>query len=196
MLRKCVLVGLAFLTATLAGAAQFTPTTPDTLFLTVLSLDSNSSIIGFDLRGTVGGTVDALGTVYITDGTPLGFPSPTSPNSFLLIINAALDQYGVLTFALPTIGGPGLQETATFAPFTAITDPALAALVNSAPLLFDYSFNNRSVGPVIGNQATTLSQWQLVDATSTAPEPGSLALMGLGVVCIGFRARRGLRRAA
>ena len=197
MLRTSALAGLAFLTATLAGAAPvLTPTTPNSLFLTVLSDDSNSAILGYDLRGTLGGTVNALGTVYVTDGTPLGFPTPPIGNIFMILINSALNEYGVLTFAIPTIGGSGLQSVATFGPFTAVTDPALSALSSTAPLVFDFSFLSRQAGPPVGPQTTTLSQWQVVSATGSVPEPGSLVLMGLGVACVGLRARRNLKRAA
>lgn len=197
MLRTSALAGLALLTATLAGAAPvLTPTAPNSLFLTVLSDDSNSAILGYDLRGTLGGTVDALGTVYITDGVPLGFPAPSIGNIFMILINSALNEYGVLTFGIPTIGGSGIQSVATFAPFTGITDPALLAFSSSAPLLFDFSFSSRSAGPPIGNLTTTLSQWQVVSATGTVPEPGSLALMGIGIACVGIRVRRSLKRAA
>jgi hypothetical protein len=170
---------------------MLTPTTPNTVTLTVLSLDADNSVIGYDLRGTTGGTVDALGTVFITDGQPLGLPSPPSPNIFLILINGALDENGVLTFGVPAVGGVGLQENATFAPSTAISDPALLALVGNPPLMFDWAL---SLAVPQGN-GTTVSTWSLVDVTSAAvPEPASFALIGLGMLALGVVRKRSVSR--
>lgn len=184
MLTKSMLAGLLVFTGALASAATLTPTTPNSVVLTVLSLDVNSTVLGYDLRGTTGGTVDALGTVYITDGVPLGFPSPANPNVNLLIIDAALDQYGLLSFDTPVVGGVGLLEHATFSPFTVISNPALSAFVDSPPLVFEWSLTGTSAGTPIGNLTTTVSTWQLFDATSSVPEPASYALVGFGVLGI------------
>lgn len=186
MLSKSMLAGFLVLAGSIAHASVLTPTTPDSLVLTVLSLTSNNVVLGYDLRGTVAGTVDAIPeTLYISDGTPLGLPSPPVPNIFLLMINGTLTESGILTFGTPAPGGPGLQEGATFAPSTAISDPALVAITSSGILQFEWSFVGSGNGPVINDQNTTLSTWHLVDATSNSvPEPASMALMGVGALFI------------
>ena len=186
MLSKSMLAGILVLAGSIAHASILTPTGADTLVLTVLSQNSNNAVLGYDLRGTTGATVDAIPeTLFITDGTPLGLPTPPIPNIFMLMINGALTENGVLTFGTPAVGGPGLQETASFAPGTAITDPALLAITAGGPITFEWAFVNSASGPIIADQNTTLSTWQLIDATSTAtPEPASMALMGVGALFI------------
>jgi hypothetical protein len=185
MLSKSMLAGILVLAGSIAHASVLTPTTPDSLVLTVLSLNADNSVIGYDLRGTVAGTVDAIPeTLYISDGTPLGLPAPPIPNIFLLMINGTLTQSGILTFGLPAVGGPGLVQDSTFAPNTAISDPALLAITGGT-LAFDWAFTSSGPGPVISDRNTTLSTWHLVDATSTStPEPASMALMGVGALFI------------
>jgi hypothetical protein len=183
MLGKVTLSGLLVAAGAMASVI-FTPTTPDSLTLTVLSLNSDSSVLGYDLRGTEGGTVNGLGTIFLTDGTALGIPAPANPNIFLIVIDQALDQSGLLTFGTPVVEPPGLVQTATFAPFTVITDPALAAFVDSAPLTFDWRLTGVTPGAT-----TTVSTWDLIDATGTAtatPEPESFAMLGFGVMGIGL----------
>ena len=183
MLSKSMLAGILVLAGSLAHASVLTPTGSDTLVLTVLSQNSDNAVLGYDLRGTTGATVDAIPeTLFVTDGTPLGLPTPPIPNIFMLMINGALTENGVLTFGLPAVGGPGLTETATFAPGTAITDPALLAITGGGTITFDWAFTGQTVNV---DRGTTLSTWQLIDATSTStPEPASMALMGVGALFI------------
>ena len=188
MLSKSMLAGILVLAGSMAHASVLTPSGTDTLVLTVLSRNLDNAVLGYDLRGTTGATVDAIPeTLFITDGTPLGLPTPPIPNIFLLMINGALTENGVLTFGGPTVGGPGLQQNATFAPGTAITDPALLAITASGSITFDWAFVKSGPGPITADQNTTLSTWQLIDATSAStstPEPASMALMGVGALFI------------
>src|SRR5215472_16433613 len=107
MIKRCIAAGTFVLMGALAQASTFSVATPNSLTLTVLSQNVSNTVLGYSLGGTDGGTVDVLpGTVYLTDGVPLGL-TPSSPNIFLILINAALTESGVLTMATPTVGGIG-----------------------------------------------------------------------------------------
>ncbi len=187
MIREMILVGVGLAAAAVGHASVLTPDSGNSLVLTVQSLDADSSVLAFDLRGTTSGTLTGGFQVYISDGQPLGAPAPPIPNSLMLFIDAGLTQGGLLTFGTPVVGGPGLLEPATFSGLFPITDPSFADFVSS-PINFSWAL----VGTTPGDPGTTLSTWSMVDATSV-PEPMSVVMVGCGLAAVGLVKRRSSR---
>src|SRR4051812_24790688 len=91
---------LMAMTATL-GAASIAVTNPGDLTLTAL-ISPGPTFTAFDIRGTALLAVSnsgPLGSVFVTDGVPLGLPAPASPNSLMLATDVTTAERGLLTFS-------------------------------------------------------------------------------------------------
>jgi hypothetical protein len=193
-MRKNLLVTLLGLFATAVVPAMAYPVlTPNfgSLTLSVVSDVSGDPILAFDIRDTVGlGVFDSspLGEVYLTDGTPLGLPSPPVLNTALIGVSAALTEYGYENFYNPRLGGVGFLLDGFFAPISSITDPALLAFASGAHT-FSFTYTGQSFIP-IGNDVTALLTTWTLDSVEFVPEPATIGLCGFSLVSLIFITRR------
>jgi hypothetical protein len=158
--------------------APFTPPVPFISFtgpLAGITLNINEVFHGFEGAAGCAATTPSVGQVCTVPGVnpPAGTQSP-----FNFVNNPP-----------PAPNGPA--ATATFA-FSGVTSDGLSRWSGNFTSQFNVPFqtilHNLTAGPVSNTFSATIT----VTALTGAPEPGSMALMGLGVVLVVLSA--GLRR--
>ncbi len=145
-------------------------------------------MVGFDVRNTAQFSV-ASGPLtgssfFLTDGTPLGFPSPAVGNTVLIGLNGGITEGIFLTlgnFQSPA-SGVALLDAVFVGNLTAVTDPVLQYLSsNVSTLEFSYVLDS---AVLIGDDTQILSSWVSTGMTgpSEVPEPATFALLSAGLL--------------
>jgi hypothetical protein len=127
--------------------------------------------------------VGSLGTV-IADT----FAAPP-PNPFSAVLNTGLSEAVLLTFSLAGVDPSFAILTATGTPFTAVTDPALAAFL--APSSFTFVANAADPGSVdLATGNGLLNYTFAIGQATPVPEPGTIALLGGVMLLVGAQLRK------
>jgi len=138
----------------------------------------SAQVGNLDMRFLASGDVEIYGTIT---GQRLGATTAVNYSGLVFTATAA-DVTGATSFA----AAPGVYETSI--KNLASTTAAFNALVQS------FGLNSTGLGYSALQQATanfgTLNSTLTVTAVAAIPEPSTYALMGLGLVGIGFAARR------
>lgn len=174
-LRTAALVcGLSILPAVATAAPTLVGATPITA--QVLASLNPLSILGIDVRANdVYGVFDPgfLGFAALTDG------GAAAPNSLVAALNFPSLTEAVSLFFDPStavFGAGTLTLTVTGTPVTAITDPALASLVTTFALTFQF------VNVVPAGNDLLLTYAYNGTAPSDVPEPASFGIMAVVLV--------------